>query len=290
MVKKKGIKIEKTENEIKIKEEKIEESKEKKGTKKNKEGKIEIKKEDSKERKEQEVLLVPLEDYINAGVHLGTRAVTPDMRQYVYRRKADGIAVLNTKKIDEKIALAAKFLAQFKPEDILFCCRRDAGSKAVEAFKNALGLKKVFTRYPAGIITNPKLDDFFEPKVLFIVDPWLDKNALNDAVKIHVPIVALCDTNNSTTNIDIVVPCNNKTATSMGLVLYLIAKIYIEKKKIEKKLIANEFYEFTKEQKEKTKIMKRKLKEELIKRVIIDEKEETEKTKELEKEKKDKER
>ncbi|MCX8193901.1 MAG: 30S ribosomal protein S2 [Candidatus Pacearchaeota archaeon] len=266
--KKKEIEIEEmekeTEKEIKIKEEKSDENKEKQQT---------------KEGKEQESLLAPLEDYINAGVHLGTRAVTPDMRQYVYRRKADGVAVLNTKKIDEKINVAATFLAQYSPEDILFCCRRDAGSKAVEAFKNALELKKVFTRYPAGIITNPKLDDFFEPKVLFIVDPWLDKNALNDAVKIHIPIVALCDTNNTTTNIDVVVPCNNKTAASIGLVLYLIAKLYLEKRRIKKKLSAKDFYELSEEQKEK-KTTKKKLKEELIKRIKIDEKEKVEKAEE----------
>ncbi|MEM4152771.1 MAG: 30S ribosomal protein S2 [Candidatus Pacearchaeota archaeon] len=238
--------------------------------------KQEIKEKKDGEEKEREELIVPLEDYINAGVHLGTRAVTPEMRQYVYRRKADGIAVLNTKKIDEKISIAAKFLSQYLPEDILFCCRRDAGIKAAEAFKNALEIKRFFTRYPAGIITNPKLDNFFEPKVLFIVDPWLDKNALNDAVKIHIPIVALCDTNNTTANIDIVVPCNNKSAASIGLVLYIIAKLYLENRKIDKKISAKDFYEFTEEKKEK-KPTKKKLKEELIKRITIDEKKEIEK-------------
>lgn len=215
------------------KEEKIE-SKEKKENKEKKE-----KKEEAEKREE---LLVPLEDYINSAVHLGTRAVTPGMREYVYRRKADGIAVLNTKKIDERIALAADFLSKYKPEDIILCCKRDSGHKAIKAFNEATGIK-TFEKYPPGMITNPNLDIFLESSVLFIIDPWLDKNALNDAVKLRIPVVALCDTNNNTNNIDVVVPCNNKSAKSIGLALYIIAKLYLKKRNINKKIKSSDFYE-----------------------------------------------
>lgn len=228
-------------------------------------------KEEVKEKAEtKEVLLAPLEDYIKAAAHLGTRAITPDMRQYVYRRKADGVAVLNTKKIDEKIARAAAFLAHYEPKDILVCCKREVGYKALEAFHDALGVR-IFTRYPAGIITNSDLENFFEPKCLFIIDPWLDKNALHDATRINIPIVALCDTNNMTTNIDLVVPCNNKAAKSIGLILYLIAKLYLEKRGEKKKLNSKDFYEFEEEQEHKEKSERKKLKEELLKRIRLEE-------------------
>ncbi len=239
------------------------------------------KEEETGEIKEKEVLLAPLEDYIKAAVHLGTRAITPDMRQYVYRRKADGIAVLNTKKIDEKIAVAAHFLAHYEPKYMIVCCKRDAGYKALEAFKEALGSVRIFTRYPAGIITNSDLENFFEPKVLFIIDPWLDKNALHDATRINIPVVALCDTNNVTTNIDIVVPCNNKSAKSIGLVLYLIAKLYLEKRGEKKKLNPREFYELE-EGEIKEMVGRKRLKEELLKRIQLGErKEEEKKTREV---------
>lgn len=264
----------KKKEEIEEKAEEVEEEKEKEEEKKEK-----IKEEKKEEKAEtKEVLLAPLEDYIRAAVHLGTRAITPDMRQYVYRRKADGVAVLNTKKIDEKIAMAAAFLAHYEPHDILVCCKREVGYKALEAFHDALGVR-IFTRYPAGIITNSDLETFFEPKCLFIIDPWLDKNALHDATRINIPIVALCDTNNVTTNIDMVVPCNNKAAKSIGLVLYLIAKIYLEKKGEKKKLNPHEFYELGEEQEShKPKPERKKLNEELLKRIsIIEEKIETKK-------------
>jgi len=208
-----------------------------------KEKKIEGKEEgkEKEEKAEKESLLVPVEEYMKAAVHFGTRAVTPYMRQFVYKRRGDGIAILNTKKIDERIEIAASFLSRYEPKDIIVCCKRDAGHKALEAFHKALGVK-IFKRYFPGIITNPTLENFLEPKCLFIVDPWADKNALHDAIKIRIPIVALCNTNNSTANIDLVVPCNNKTAKSIGLVLYLIAKLYLEKRGEKKQLDPKEFY------------------------------------------------
>lgn len=217
-----------------------------------------------KKEEEKEELLVPVEYYIQAGVHLGTRAVTADMREYVYKRRADGIAVLNTKKIDEKIVIAANFLAKFNPEEIVFCCKREGCEKIVELFGKITKIK-VFTKYPAGIITNPSLVDFFEPKVMFISDPWIDSNALSDAVKAKIPIVALCSTNNVTQFVDIVVPCNNKSPKSIGLVLYLIAKLFLEKRGIKQDIKMEDFFKPEKEKEidleEARKLVKKKLEE-----------------------------
>ncbi len=203
-----------------------------------------IKEEIPKEAKESDNFLIPLEDYIKVSIHIGTRAVTPTMKEYVYRRKADGLAVLNTKKVDEKIGLGAGFLAQYDVKDIIICGKKEAATKALEAFHDATGIR-VFTKYPAGIITNPVLKTFFEPKMVFILDPWVDKNALKDAVKIKVPVMALCSTNNNTHDVDFVIPCNNKTTNSLGLVLYLLAKLYLEKRGMKeeaKKVNRDDFY------------------------------------------------
>lgn len=217
-----------------------EEEKPKKGRKKKTEEESEIK-------TEEENLLVPLDNYIRAAVHFGTKAITPGMRQYVYKKRADGIAVLNTKKIDEKISAAASFLSHYNPEDIMICCKREAGYQALEAFGSAIGAH-IFKRYPAGLITNPKLENFFEPKVVIVADPWLDRNALLDAVTVRVPVIALCDTNNPTEYVDFIIPCNNKTSKSLGLVLYLLAKLYLEKRKEKKKIKQTDFYTLEEEQ------------------------------------------
>jgi len=163
------------------------------------------------------------------------------MKEYVYRRKADGIAILNTNKIDEKIKAAAKFMENYEAKDIILICRRDIAWSAAESFGKATGIR-IFLKYPPGIITNPRLETFFEPKLIITCDPYLDRNVLNDAIKIHVPVIALAGTNNHVKNIDLVVPCNNKMGKSVGLILYLLAKLYNEAKGASYPLDKDAFY------------------------------------------------
>jgi small subunit ribosomal protein S2 len=224
-----------------------EKSESKKPEKPEKEDKKKKKTEETKEEKEKK-LLVPLEDYINCSIHIGTRVITPSMREYVYRRKADGLAVINTTKIDEKLRIAADFISKYAPEDIILVCKREAGWKPAEKFSEITGIRCFSRKYPAGIITNPDLENFFEPKLLIITDPWIDKNALRDGVKIQIPIVSLCDTNNNTNYIDVVIPCNNKTNKSISIVLYILAKLYTKNRKIKVKVEKEDFYKIEKKQ------------------------------------------
>jgi len=176
--------------------------------------------------------LVPIEDYLKSSIHLGTRVITPDMKSYVYKRRADGLAVFNTALLDEKIREAADFLVQYAPEDAIIVCKREAGWKAVELFSKITGIRAFTKKYPAGILTNPILEDFFETELAIICDPWIDKNTLNDAERIKIPVLSICDTNNYTTGVSKVLPGNNKSAKSLGMIFYLLSKIYVEKRKI----------------------------------------------------------
>jgi small subunit ribosomal protein S2 len=81
-------------------------------------------------------------------------------------------------------------------------------------------------------LTNPQLDSFIEPKIILVTDPWPDRNVVDDAIKIGIPVIALCDTNNQSNNIDLVVPCNNKGKKSLGLFFWIVAREYLAKKGI----------------------------------------------------------
>lgn len=197
--------------------------------------------EERKKAKRSEKTLFPLDDYVKYNAHLGTKAVTPKMRKFVYKRRADGLAVLNTNSIDEKLKEAAEFLKDFKPDDIFLACKREAGWKAAKKFSEVTGIKVFTKKYPAGIITNSRLNDFFEVELVIVCDPWLDKNALNDAVIIKKPVISLCDTNNLTTGATKVIPCNNKAARSLGLILYLLAREYLKARGEDKKLNLEDF-------------------------------------------------
>ena len=194
--------------------------------------------EDIKEKveKKEEKTLIPLDDYIKAGVYIGTKVITPHMRKYVYRRRADGIAIINTNIIDEKIRETAEILAKYEPENFIVVCKREAGWKAVKLFSELTGVRVFTKKYPAGIITNLNLSNFFETDLIFICDPWLDKNALNDAIKVKIKVISVCDTNNYTFGVDYVLPANNKSNKSLGVIFYILTREYMKAKKIDKKL------------------------------------------------------
>lgn len=179
---------------------------------------------------EEAELLIPNDDYLKSGIHIGTKFRTKHMANFIYKTRPDGLSVLNIQSIDERVRLAINFLSQFDPEDILVVSRRENGWKPVKMFAEVTGAKFFAGRYPPGVLTNSQLRDFVEAKIMVVTDAWPDKNAIADAQKIGIPVIGLCDTNNQANGIDLVVPCNNKGKKSLGLVYWLFAKMYGLKK------------------------------------------------------------
>ncbi len=176
--------------------------------------------------------LVSQDQYLKSGIHIGTKFRTKYMSQFIYKTRPDGLSVLNLQKIDERIRLMAGMLAQFAPEDILIVSRRENGWKAVKAFGKVTGAQVVAGRYPPGMITNPALKIYNEVKIILVTDSWPDRNAVSDANKIGLPVIALCDTNNQSNFIDLVMPCNNKGKKSLGLLFWVLAREYLRKRGI----------------------------------------------------------
>ncbi len=174
-----------------------------------------------------ENLLVPLDKYLQAGIHIGAKYKTGFMEPYIYKTRQDGLHVLDISKIDERLNIAAKLISNYEPEKILVVCRRENGHKAIRAFAKATGAKEIAGRYLPGTMTNPSFDKFIEPDIVIVSDPWLDKQVVDDAVKSNIPVIAICDTNNITSNIDLVIPCNNKGNKSLSVVYYVLAREYL---------------------------------------------------------------
>ena len=177
-------------------------------------------------------MLIPLEEYIKAGIYLGTRVITPNMRRFVYRRRADGLAIFNTDLIDEKLREGIKYLSKFAPEDVILVCKREAGWKAAKKFGEIIGIRVFTKKYPAGILTNKQLPDFFENELTIITDQWIDKNALNDTLKVHKKVLMICDTNNFPKGADQIILGNNKSPKSIGLIFYLLIRGYCKAREI----------------------------------------------------------
>ncbi|MBT7102657.1 30S ribosomal protein S2 [archaeon] len=188
------------------------------------------------DKKEDQTILTPLEDYIKTASYLGTKVITPTMRKYVYRRRLDGLAILNTLLVDKKLAEGIDFIKQYKPDEWTLVCKREAGWRAAKMFAELTGVRIFTKKYPSGVLTNTVLDNFIETKMIVICDPWLDKNALADAKNIRIPVAAVCDTNNHTADVDVVMIGNNKSNKSMGLFFWLMAREYMKAHDIDKPL------------------------------------------------------
>jgi small subunit ribosomal protein S2 len=169
-------------------------------------------------------LLASEDTYRNSAIHIGTKIRSADMKKFTAYVNKEGLNILDIKKIDERIKIAAKFLSRFDPSGIVFVASREYAKKPVKAAAAALGAKYITDRFIPGSFTNPSLSGFFEPDVIVINDPATDNQAQKEAVINGTPVVALCHTNNSTSFVDLVVPANNKGRESLALVYFLLTK------------------------------------------------------------------
>lgn len=169
-------------------------------------------------------LLVPPELYLEAGVHIGTYVCTKYMKKFVYKARPDGPYILDIRKIDERLRTAAKFIATFNPQSVLSVSSRPYGFTPVQKFSEFIGGRYVIGRFIPGTITNPYLSTHIEAEVLIASDPRVDGQAIEEASKVGIPVIAIASTDAKLSNVDIVIPGNNKGRKSLALIYWLLAR------------------------------------------------------------------
>jgi small subunit ribosomal protein S2 len=171
-----------------------------------------------------EELLLPQDTMLSAGIHIGTRMKTKDMIPFIYRIRPDGLFVLDVKKTDERIRIAAKFLARFEPSKIVAVAARLYGRDPVKKFCEATKATPIIGRFIPGMLSNPLYPRRIEPSVVIVSDPKADVQAVVEASSIGVPVMALCSTDNDFANVDFVIPTNNKGRRALAVVYWLLAR------------------------------------------------------------------
>ncbi len=174
--------------------------------------------------------LVTEEIYMTAGAHIGTRQKTADMRGFIYKVRNDGLYIIDVNKTDERVKVAAKFIAQYDPRQVLAVSVRQYGQKPIRKLAEFTGISVLPGRFRPGTLTNPNAKGFIEPELLIVTDPLADVQALHEGRNIGVPVVALCDTNNETKHVDMIIPTNNKGRRALALVYWLLAREILREK------------------------------------------------------------
>jgi small subunit ribosomal protein S2 len=174
--------------------------------------------------------IIPQDEYLTAGIHIGTQQKTKEMMRFVYRVRTDGLYVLDIQATDQRIRLAAKMLAKYDPNRILIVSARQYGHYPSEMFAKATGARAITGRFIPGTLTNPKLHLYVEPDIIIVTDPAGDMQAVSEAVNVGIPVIGLCDTNNSTSNVELVIPTNNKGRKALALIYWLLAKKNLEER------------------------------------------------------------
>ena len=171
-----------------------------------------------------ENLLQPLEELLAAGLHIGTRVKTVDMEKHIFRVRPDGLFILNIGKTDERIRLAAKFISRFEPSRVITVSSRLYGRIPVEKFCELTRCVPIVGRFMPGLISNPLQPRHTEPQLVLLTDPRADFQAIKEAAVSGVPVVALCDTDNVLSGVDLAIPVNNKGRKALAMVFWLLSR------------------------------------------------------------------
>jgi small subunit ribosomal protein S2 len=172
----------------------------------------------------EEGLLMARDTLLSAGVHIGTRMKTVDMEQFIYRIRPDGLFVLDVKKTDDRIRVAAKFLARFEPSKVAATSTRLYAEEPVTKFCQVTGATPVVGRFIPGLLSNPLYPHRIEPEALIVSDPRADAQAVKEAGAVGIPVVALCSTDNEFAGVDFVIPTNNKGRRALAVIYWLLAR------------------------------------------------------------------
>jgi len=163
--------------------------------------------------------------FLACGTHLGSTNLDFQMEQYVFKRKSDGVYIINLKKTWEKIQLAARAIAAIEnPADVCVISARPYGQRAVLKFASHTGATPVAGRFTPGTFTNQIQAAFREPRLLVVTDPRTDHQPVNEAAYVNLPVIALCNTDSPLRYIDIAIPCNNKSVHSIGLMWWMLTR------------------------------------------------------------------
>lgn len=191
---------------------------------------------DSKSLKTEEIKEV----LVKNSLHIGSQIKVKHMEKFIFRLRPDGVYLIDISKTIERLNIAAKFISFYPPEKVAVISTHVYGIKPVKRFCELTGCIPITERFEPGSFTNPALPSYMEPELILVSDPRYDNQAVFEAKIARIPVIAMCSTDNSISNIDFVIPMNNRGRLALPYAFwYLARRVLIERGVITEELAEN---------------------------------------------------
>jgi len=166
---------------------------------------------------------------LSTGIRVGTPVKTKFMTPFIVRANPEGLYILDISKTLSRIDVAAKFIGRADIARVAITSAREYGKTPVQKFCELTGATRILGRFMPGTFTNPSLPDYMEPEIVVVTDPQADQQAVIEATRAGVPVIAVSNSDNVTSRVDLVIPANNRGRKALATVYWLLAREVLKK-------------------------------------------------------------
>ena len=168
---------------------------------------------------------------LSTGIRVGTEVKTKFMIPYITQASPEGLYLFDLDITLSRIETAGRFIKKFDIKKVIVYSGRTYANTPIEKFCELTGARKMLGRFMPGTVTNPLLPYYSEPQLIVVSDPQVDAQAITEATNAGIPVIGIANTDNVTSELDLVIPANNRGRKALATVYWLLAREILQDSK-----------------------------------------------------------